>query len=319
MSWLKLPITLILCCLALAGSAQDPFRPGPERKKVLKSNYLMALDDARLDVGIRLSSIFALDDRAPLASNPHFQAMWNLIRLGATLEAVTQGYDEPMSELTLEETFGSNGYNKTVFSFFIRYGFGETSDLKIQRHFLELSVGPGYFKEGNGGTNLHLDYQLNLFKTPYGAGGQSLQRALDYEIFVGGRVGYDGTARRSESEAGFFTFLSEEIRRLADENELTAAQLIQLEDLAETSRVLLPEDVGGRAFHAGLIGGGRVSKKFMKNAEIFLTGMGFYDLLDLSASNRGKGNQRSQHHLSLSLGARFIIGAEGEMMRMDFF
>lgn len=317
MSWLIKSIgTAAFLCLALGVGAQGLAEP-PQRR--LKSNYLLALDDARLDIGIRLSSIFALDDRAPLASNPHFQAMWNLIRLGATIEALSQGHDEPQTELNLAETFGQNGYNKTVFSLFIRYGFGETSDLKIQRHFLELAVGPGYFKEGNGGTNIHLDYQLNVLKTPYGAGGQSLQRDFEYEIFLGGRVGYDGTARRSESEAGFFSFLSNEIRRLADENELTAAQLIQLQDLAETSRVLLPEDVGGRAFHAGLIGGGRLSKKFMKNAEVFLTGMGFYDLLDLGASNRGKGNQRSQHHASLSLGARFTIGAEGEMMEMKFF
>ncbi len=312
-------IQLLTFCLALCSASGVSAQDLAPNRSPARSQYLMSLEDARLDMGVRLSSIFALDDRAPMASNPHFQAMWNLIRLGATIEAVSQGQDAPVSDLSLEETFGQNGYNKTVFSFFLRYGFGETSDLKIQRHFLEFSIGPGYFREGNGGMNVHIDYQINLFKTPYGAGGQSLQRAIDYEIFLGGRLGYDWSARRSESEAGFFAYLSDEIRQLANENELTASQLIQLEDLAETSRVLLPEDVGGRAFHAGLIAGGHLSKKFMPKAQVFFSAMGFYDLLDISANNKEGGNQRSQHHVSLSLGVSFTIGGEGRPSDIKFF
>ena len=55
--------------------------------------YLLSMDDSKLDMGIRVVNVFALDDRAPLSSNPHFQAMWNLIKLGASLESLLQGLD----------------------------------------------------------------------------------------------------------------------------------------------------------------------------------------------------------------------------------
>jgi opacity protein-like surface antigen len=283
-----------------------------------QTNYLIILDDARLDVGVEMVSVFALDDRAPLSSNPHFEAMWNLVKLGASLEALLNGSDEPVNDLNMERTFGQNGYNRSVFKFFVRYGFGESSDVKIQRQFLELGASQGYFREGNGGMNIHLDYRFNVMTTPYGAGGQSIAKAIDYEIFVGARTGFDWSFQRSESEAGFFTHLSDEIERIADENEFTASQLIMLEDFAENSKVLLPEDVGGRAFHVGPVAGFKLSKTFVKNAQFFFQGQGFYDLMDLT-NRKGAANVRSQHHILLMLGLSYAIGGEGKRTPSSFF
>ena len=176
------------------------------------SRYLVQLDDAQLDMGLKTVSVFALDDRASLSSNPHFQAMWDLIRLGSTLESLLQGYEEPLNDIDLSKEFGKNGYNKTALMLYISYGFGESSDIKIQRHFLELGFSTGYFKQGKGGMNIHLDYRSNIFKTNYGAGGNSIQRAFDYEIYAGARIGFDWSSRRSESEAGFFSHLNDEIK-----------------------------------------------------------------------------------------------------------
>ena len=283
-----------------------------------QSKYLIILDDARLDVGVEMVSVFALDDRAPLSSNPHFEAMWNLVKLGASLEALLNGSEEPVNDLNMERTFGQNGYNRSVFKFFVRYGFGESSDVKIQRQFLELGASQGYFKEGNGGMNIHLDYRFNVATTPYGAGGKSIAKAIEYEIFVGARTGFDWSFQRSESEAGFFTHLSEEIERIADENEFTASQLIMLEDFAENSKVLLPEDVGGRAFHVGPMAGVKLSKTFVKNAQFFFQAQGFYDLMDLT-NKRGAANVRSQHHILLMTGLSYAIGGEGKRTPSSFF
>lgn len=308
-------INLLLLTIALfitfSASAQKPSTTQNRR------TYLHILDDAHFDIGVNMTAVFALDDRAPLSSNPHFEAMWNLIRLGAKLESLLQGTSEPLNNIDLAHKFGQNGYNKTVFTLFCRYGFGESSDLAIQRHFLELAVSPGYFKEGNGGMNIHLDYQLNIAKTGYGAGAQSIERAFDYEIFAGARVGFDWSSGRSEGEAGFFAHLNNELKRIADENEFTASQLIMLQDLAENSKILLPKDVGGRALHAGPILGARISKHLFRNGQIFASGMGFYDMLDLVNGNGQKENRRSQHHVALSLGFNLTIGAQGEML--DFF
>lgn len=299
----------IACWLLLAQPAMG--QTADNYKKAPGAHYLITLDDARLDIGLKTVSIFALDDKAPLAANPHYQAMWNLIRLGASLEALLQGVDEPMNDLNMDKQFGQNGYNKTVLAFFVRYGFGESSDVEMQRQHLELAISPGYFKQGRGGMNVHLDYSFNLANTRYGAGVNSISRALDYEIFIGARVGFDGSFQRSEGEAGFFAHLNDEIKRIAEENEFTVAQLLSLERLAEDSKVLLPEDVGGRAFHLGPIGGLRFSRKLMGNAQVFLSGQFFYDVMDLVNSNKSVENVRSQHHASFSLGLNLAIGGEG--------
>lgn len=274
--------------------------------------YLLQLDDAQLDIGLQTISIFALDDRATLSSNPSFQAMWNLIRLGATLESLLNGNEEPLNDVDLSKKYGRNGYNKTVIMLFLRYGFGESDDVKLQRHFVELGVSPGYFKQGNKGMNLHLDYQNNILKTNYGAGGKSISRAFDYEVFLGGRIGFDWSFGRSESEAGFFNHLMEELERVADENDFSASQLIMLEDLAKTSKVLLPEDVGGRTFHIGPLAGCRFSKKLIGHTRLFANGLGFYDLMDLASGKKNQENKRSQHQISVSLGLSMTIGAEGK-------
>jgi hypothetical protein len=281
--------------------------------------YMQILDDAQFDVGVRLTSIFAFDDRAPLSSNPHYRAMWNLIKLGASLESLLQGFDEPLNDINMNRKFGQNGYNRTILSLFCRYGFGESSDLKLQRNFLELSLSPGYFKEGNGGMNIHLDYQYSLLRTNYGAGVQSLDRLIDYEVIIGGRIGFDWSFGRSEKDAGFFATLQEEIKRVANENEFTAAQLIMLENLAEDSKVLLPEDIGGRAFHLGPIAGAQFSMDLLDNMRLFANGIAFYDVMDLTSGNGKKENLRSQHHLSLSLGLNLTIGSRGEVVVHDFF
>jgi len=307
-------ILLIIAALGLLpaiSTAQQNQQYGSRR-------YLLNLNDAQLDIGLQTATIFALDDRASLSSNPHFQAMWNLVKLGATLETLLRGASEPLNDIDLGQEFGRNGYNKTVVMLFVRYGFGESSDLKIQRHFLELGISPGYFREGKKGTHLHLDYQMNLAKTDYGAGAQSIGRSFDYEIFGGARVGFDGSFARSESESGFFTHLNTEIQRIATENDFTATQLVSLQNLAETSRILLPEDVGGNAFHFGPIFGARVSKKVFRNSRIFASGMGFYDLMDVASPKQGEENKRSQHIISLSLGFNVTIGAEGKAMGNAF-
>lgn len=280
-------------------------------KKPSGATYLITLDDARLDIGLNTVSVFALDDKAPLAANPHYQAMWNLIKLGASLESLLQGMDAPLNDLNMDKQFGQNGYNKTILSFFVRYGFGESSDVEMQRQHFELAVSPGYFKQGRGGMNLHLDYRFNLANTRYGAGANSIARALDYEIFIGARAGFDWSFQRSEGEAGFFAHLNDEIKRIAEENEFTVAQLLMLEGLAEDSKVLLPEDVGGRAFHAGPIGGARLSRRLAGNAQVFLSGQFFYDIMDLVNTTKDVENMRSQHHASFSLGINLTIGGEG--------
>ncbi len=302
----KLLLSIIFLALCAAASAQKS-----------SGRYLTILDDARLDIGLKSTTIFALDDRARLSSNPHFQAMWNLVKLGASLEALMQGQDEPLNDMNLGKEFGANGYNKTVAMLYCSYGFGESSDLKIPKHFLELGISPGFFKEGRKGMNIHFDYRWNMFNTNYGAGGGSLQKSFDYEIFLGTRLGFDWSFRRSESEAGFFNHLNDEIRRIADENEFTASQLIMLQDLIENSKILLPEDVGGRTFHIGPIAGARLSKELFKNGRAFVMAQGFYDMMDLSTGRSGEENKRSQHHASLMLGLSITIGAEGEVI--DFF
>jgi hypothetical protein len=266
-----------------------------------------------------MTSVFALDDRAPLSANPHFQAMWNLVRLGASLEALLHGMDEPISNLEMDEEFGQNGYNKTVPTFYLSLGFGETSDLQLQRQFVELAISPGYFAEGGRGTNLHLEYRYNFLKTEYGAGGGSLAKPFDYEAYLGVRTGFDWSFQRSESEAGFFQFLNSELERIALENEFTATQLIALEDLAEDSKVLLPEDVGGRAFHVGPIAGVRLSKELFSHVRLFASGQVFYDLIDLGSGQSGQENQRSQHHAALQLGIEFAIGGEGRRVGTNSF
>lgn len=286
-------------------------QPSPTFGKAQKQQYLLSLDDAQLDIGLRLTSVFALDDRAPLSANPHFQAMWNLVKLGANLEAMLQGTNEPLNDLNMNKAFGKNGYNKTVFCFFARYGFGESSDVKLQRQFLEFVLGPGYFRQGRGGMHLHLDYGYNIALTNYGAGVNSIDRAFDYEVFLGARAGFDWSFQRSENESGFFSHLNDEIRRIADENEFTASQLIMLGDLLESSRILLPESVGGRAFHIGPTVGLRLSKGIMTNTRLFASATGFYDLMDLAKGQSGMENRRSQHSVLVMLGLSFTIGGEG--------
>ncbi len=305
----SIKLLLITTCMLLAQAAAA--QPNPVVDKKGGRHFLLQLDDAQLDVGLHLTSIFALDDRAPLSANPHFQAMWNLVRLGSTLESLLQGTDEPLNDLNMEKEFGKNGYNKTIVSFFVRYGFGESSDVKMQRQFLELALSPGYFRQGKGGMNAHLDYRFNLATTPYGSGANSIDRAFDYEFFVGARAGFDWSFQRSENEAGFFTHLSSEIERIAEENEFTVAQLLMLEDLVESSKVLLPEDVGGGAFHIGPIAGARFSKGIMANTRVFAGATGFYDVMDMVQGGNSKENRRSQHSVSLLLGLSFTIGGEG--------
>ena len=280
------------------------------------SRYVAILDDARFEVGARFGVVFALDDKAPLSSNPHFRAMLNLIQLGASLEAILNGMEAPVNDIDQRKEYGKTGYNKTVFALYARYGFGESSDLKIQTHWLELAIGPGYFKEGNGGVNIHFDYQFNFLKTPYGAGIQSIQHTFDYEVFAGARIGFDWSSGRSENEAGFFTHLNNELDRIASEHEFSAAQLLKLQDLVDDSRILLPKDAGGRAFAFGPILGGRLSYRLMKRGRLYVEGMGFYDIMDLTG-RKGEGNRRSQHHVALNLGFSYTIGSEGEVL--DFF
>ena len=284
----------------------------------MNSNYLMFLDDAQLDIGLRATSVFAFDDKAPLSANPHYEAMMNLIRFGATLESMLAGTEAPLNDINLNEGFGQNGYNKTLFAFFIRYGFGESSDLKIQRNWLELSLSPGHFREGKGGMNVHLDYQYNFLNTDYGSGIKSISRLLDYEIYVGGRMGFDWSFSRSESEAGFFTHLNNEIERVAAENEFTAQQLLRLQEMVEQSSVLLPEDVGGRAVHVGPIVGGRLSTELLKNGRLFVEANGFYDFMDLF-SQGNKEDRRSQHQAMVNLGFTYTIGSRGEVVVQSFF
>ncbi|MCB0567557.1 MAG: hypothetical protein KDD01_24575 [Phaeodactylibacter sp.] len=300
--------TVLLLVQSAAGQTADDYR------KKGGATYLITLDDARLDIGLQTVSVFALDDKAPLAANPHYRAMWNLIKLGASLESLLQGVDEPINDLNMDRRFGQNGYNKTVLAFFVRYGFGESSDVEMQRQFFELAVSPGYFKQGRNGMNLHLDYRFNLANTRYGAGANSIARAFDYEIFVGARAGFDWSFQRSEGEAGFFSHLNEEIKRIAEENEFTVAQLLMLEQLAEDSKVLLPEDVGGRSFHLGPIAGARLSKKIFTNGQVFLNSQFFYDVMDLVNTTKDVENMRSQHHVSISLGLSLAIGGEGKGM-----
>jgi len=309
-----LPILFTLAALTLGfgQSVEDYYH----NKK--KNRYVLLLDDAVLEVGARFAGIFALDDRASLSSNPHFEAMWNLVRLGANVESLLQGESEPLNDINLGKEFGKNGYNNTVIAFFVKYGFGESTDGSLQRHFFELAVGPGLFKGGNG-MNIHVDYYMNIAKTPYGAGGNSISRNFDYEIYAGARVGYDWSFRRSESEAGFFTHLNSEIKRIADENEFTASQLIKLQEMAESSRVLLPKDVGGRVFHAGPVVGAKISKELIKNTRAFVGVNAFYDLMDLGAGKKGEENTRSQHHVALQLGVCMTLGAEGLMTVNKFF
>jgi hypothetical protein len=275
-----------------------------------QTSYFIVLDDARLDMGVKMVSVFALDDRAPLSSNPHFEAMWNLVKLGASLEALLNGTEEPLNDLNMDRTYGQNGYNRSVFEFFIRYGFGESSDLKMQRQFLELAASPGYYKEGGGGTNIHLDYRYSLFNSD-GFGGRSVARDFEYEVYLGARMGFDWSFQRTEGETGFFSHLNDEIERIAFENEFTASQLIMLEDFAEDSRVLLPEDVGGQAFHVGPILGGKFSRNITKHGQFFVQAQGFYDLLDVT-NKKGAKNVRSQHHISVMLGLSYAVGGEGK-------
>ncbi len=283
-----------------------------------RSNYVRILDDAHFDVGVKMAGIFALDDKAPLSANPHFQAMWNLVRLGATLESLMQGMEEPLNNINLDQEYGQNGYNKTTFAVFFRYGFGESSDVALQQQFLELNLGPGYFKDSRG-MHIHLEYQFNIMKTPYGAGVNSISRTFDYEVYVGARTGFDWSSRRSESEAGFFDHLNTEIERIAFENDFTAAQLVKLGSMLKSSKVLFPKDVGGRAFHIGPVAGGRLSKQFLKNARLFVEGTAFYDVMDMTGSKKKKENQRSQHSISLMLGLNLTLGSEGEVVVTDFF
>ena len=307
----KFILLIILWAFSFAAFGQEENVDPLPRSSGGGNTYLIELDDARLDLGIRVVNVFALDDKAPLSSNPQFQAMWNLIKLGAQLESLLQGYDEPINDIDLGREFGQNGYNKTLFMLFLQYGFGESSDLELQRHFVEFAMSSGYFKEGNGGLNIHLDYRFNLAKTDYGAGVNSISRFLDYEVFLGARVGFDWSSSRSEGETGFFAHLKDEIKRIANENEFSAAQLIALEQLADDSKILLPDDVGGRAFHAGPIAGARVSTKLFGQSYLFAEGTGFFDLMDLSSKQKGKENIRSQHHITLSLGLMLAIGGEG--------
>lgn len=279
-----------------------------------RREYFSFLDDARLEIGTRLVGVFALDDRAPLSSNPHFKAMLNLIKLGATVESLLEGHQGPMNDIDMDREFGLNGYNKTVLQAYVRYGFGESSDLKIQKHFFEFVISPGYFRQGGKGMHLHVDYQMNLLKTGYGAGANSLDRTFDYEVYTGARLGFDWSSGRSESESGFFSHLDHEISRIANEHDFSAAQLIMLQELANDSKILLPKDVGGSALHAGPMFGARISKSVLKNTRLFLDGSGFYDITDWIGNNGSKENKRSQHHIGLALGLKITIGSEGEMV-----
>jgi hypothetical protein len=306
---------LLLICFTLLGVVA--WAQGQVGEK--STRYLLVLDDAQLDFGVKMNAVFALDDRAPLSANPHFQAMWNLVKLGASLEALLQGAAEPMSELEMGEEFGRNGYNKTVATFFLRYSFGESSDLQLQPQSIEIGASPGYFREGGGGMNLYFDYRYSFLKTRYGAGGGSLDRPFDYEVFLGLRTGFDWSFERSESEAGFFQFLNQEIERIALENEFTATQLIALQNLADDSKVLLPEDVGGRAFHIGPIAGIRLSRKLFSHGRIFAHGQIFYDLMDVSQGREGEVNRRSQHHAAVQMGIELAIGGEGRRTRSNFY
>lgn len=310
-------IPLLLCITFFALSVMVTAQPNPTFGGN-KHKYILTLNDAQLDVGLKTVTVFALDDRASLYANPHFQAMWNLINLGATLEAMLQG-KEPINDLNLGKKYGQNGYNKTVLMFFLRYGFGESSDVALQRHFFELGISPGFYKQGKGGTHLQLEYQMNLLKTAYGAGGASIEKMFDHEVYVGARMGFDGSFSRSESETGFFSTLINELERIANENEFTAAQLIKLEDMAEQSRILLPKDVGGRSFHIGPVIGGRLSKHILHNAQVFLNGTAFYDLMDLTNGKNNQENERSQHQINISLGFNITIGGEGKSMVKGFF
>lgn len=307
---LHLLILLFVVGLPIQVTAQQGYK---------KHRYLAILDDAQLGVGLRTTSVFALDDRAPLSANPHYKAMWNLIQLGAKLESLLHGVQEPLSDLSLDQEFGRNGYNKTILTFFAWYGFGESTDTKIQRHFLEFMISGGYFKQTNKGTNLHLAYRFNLFKTNYGAGGNSLQKTFDYEIYAGARAGFDWSFRKSEQDAGFFNYINNEIERIADENEFTASELIMLEDLVETSKILLPEDVGGRAFFIGPTVGARLSTQLLRNFRVFADLSGFYDVMDVVSGRSGEENRRSQHQINLSLGVSLMIGSEGEMNVKSFY
>ena len=105
--------------------------------------------------------------------------------------------------------------------------------------------------------------------------------------------------------------MNDEIKRIAEENEFSVSQLLALEALAEESKILLPGDVGGRAFHAGPIGGAKLSTQLFGNTRVFVEGMGFYDVTDLSGKDKGKENKRSQHHITLSFGLNVTIGGEG--------
>lgn len=312
---LKILHTCIFIFLSYILWGQGEVKNDPYKKT--GKTYLLSLDDSRLDLGIKIVNVFALDDRAPLSSNPHFQAMWNLIKLGASLEALLNGVAEPLTDINLNQKFGQNGYNKTLFMLFLQYGFGESSDLALQRHFFELGFSSGYFKEGGSGLHAHFDYRMNLLKTNYGAGVNSISKFFDYEFFLGARIGFDGSASRSEGESGFFEHLTNEIQRIADENEFTASQLIALENLAEKSKILLPGDVGGKAFHAGPIAGARLTTNLIGNSSIFLEGMGFYDLTDLNVKSTSKENKRSQHHIAISLGFKLTIGGEGKSLVTD--
>ena len=305
--------TAILCFLTTLTIAQTSTQ---------HQSYLLPMDDSSLDVGLKVVNVFALDDRAPLSSNPHFQAMWNLIQLGAKLESLLNGTGDALNDIDLSKEFGQNGFNRSVVTLFARYGFGESSDVALQSHFLELALSPGYFKQGNGGFHIHIDYQMNIAKTGYGAGVNSIGKAFDYEVYAGARIGFDGSSGRSESEAGFFVTLKDEIKRIANENEFTASQLIMLEELVDDSKILLPEDVGGRAFHIGPILGARLSKRILGNAKVFIDGYGFYDIMDLNATNEERENKRSQHHLSVIGGVSFAIGGQGQASGgglIDFF
>lgn len=304
-------LSLVFCALAATTPifAQIPSNFTP--KGVKSSRFSLRLNDAQLDAGLQTVSVFALDDRAQLTANPHFEAMLNLVRFGATLESLLRNDNEPINDINTDKKFGRNGYNKTVLMAFLRYGFGESDDVKLQRHFFELGFSPGFYKQGNKGSHIHLEYQMNIAKTPYGAGGNSLDRAIDYEVFVGGRAGMDWSFSRSESEAGFFTYLNEELERIAAENAFTVAELVMLEDLLETSRVLLPKDVGGGAFHIGPVGGVRFSKKIIGPVRVFGSATAFYDIMDLVKNSGGGENKRSQHQANISLGVKVSIGGEG--------
>jgi hypothetical protein len=109
------------------------------------------------------------------------------------------------------------------------------------------------------------------------------------------------------------------LERIAEENEFTVAQLLKLEEMAEKSKVLLPEDVGGRSFHIGPIFGGRLSKHITRNSQVFLSGTAFYDLMDLTNGKNNQENERSQHQVNISLGFNITIGGEGKSMVKGFF